>query len=667
MILQFNIEDKYGYYLDKVSPEEIIDFAKKNGFKYLVVFARDGWGRSFYRSKFYPLHEKLKEDMIEKLRILAEKEGIKLVLMVCHTSNKYLCKKYPNIAQKDKDGNLIYLDTKFINEVEWPLSCLNSIFKDICLLEIEEAKKYTKYLMLDSFRYQPDLNKQCFCENCKRVYREEFGEELVPLDYPNEKFFRQWFWRYDVVIRRLKEIKEKNKDIILIYNSHPAGWNWRNNTIVEYGREYIDVVFAEASEEDFQPLGFLSEITKLSKGLSKKDVWTSRNLFHLFNTPYLINKENIYINSFEIVFSGGIPLFTLFLSNYSLNKDKINIKDVNEDIQLAIETLNGYEPYKEVAIVFSNRTKDYIGYSNVYSYVEEVRGMFYALYNNNYQIEFVGERDIKDLWNFKAIILPNFASMTEKEAKLIKKVSEEKSIVATYLTSLYDGYTPRDNFLLSSEFGCDFVGLQKTYSFYVDNLVFPNTLDISDVVKVKPRSTAKIAHKIFSGAYEIGYEYIPGVAPAPKGNNVISYITSEKITYFPFQLGRYIFRYGYNDYERLLIDSLKIDPIVQSYTNNVRVFVFQDRDSIALGIINYNVNQRLNSYIPINTSFLEESFFSVAPIKKVTCLENVKIKVNDEFSEAESIFSNQVIIEKNNKSTFIKVKSLRYYDLVILR
>ena len=64
MILQFNIEDKYGY-KEKISPEEIVSFTKKNGFKKLVVFARDGWGRAFYKSKIYPLHPSVDQDFIE--------------------------------------------------------------------------------------------------------------------------------------------------------------------------------------------------------------------------------------------------------------------------------------------------------------------------------------------------------------------------------------------------------------------------------------------------------------------------------------------------------------------------------------------------------------------------------------------------------------------------
>lgn len=654
MILQFNIEDKYGY-KEKISPEEIVSFTKKNGFKKLVVFARDGWGRAFYKSKIYPLHPSVDQDFIEKLKQLCEVNGIKLVLMVAHTSNKYLCEKYPEIKQINKDGKPICLDTKIIEEIEWPLACLNSKFKEIILKEIDEAKKYTNALMLDSFRYQPEEYRQCFCENCKKEYKKQFGKDLKPSSEINEEYFNKMFWRYKVVIERLKEIKQKN--IELIYNSHPAGWNWRNNTIIELGSEYIDVVFAEASETDFMPLGFLSLITKLNKDLSKKEVWTSRNLFHLFNTSKYPGIDQVSLNAFEILFSGGIPLFTIFYSTFKADGNKIDLKELNTHLEIAYSELSKAQPYKEIGIVFSNTTRDYMGYKDVKLYLNDIRGFFYSLYYNNYQINFIGEKNLSEIKNYDIVILPSFACITEKQAEIIKKHCDKTRIIATYNTSLFDEYRMRENFLLSEEFGCSFKTISKK-TFYLDTL-YPQ----GDLIIVEPNSNKYVLKNIYNSKYSNGYEYVLGMSSPPKDENIISYITGNRIIYIPFQLGSYLYKYGYCEYEKILFELIQKEPIVKC-NQNIRIFVFKKNNSLFLGVINYNINQRIN-VSHLEASFLEDDLFSIYPVKRITPI-NAKIEINGIYSDAKSLlFNKKINITHKNNKTIIEFP-LDKYELILL-
>jgi len=674
-ILQFNIEDRYGCYLDKISPEEIAEFAKECGFDTLVVFARDGWGRAFYRSEIYPLKNGVSGDFLERLRKKTNELGIKLVSMVCHTSNKFLAEKNPHWVQRSKDERIIYLDTNPFDGINWPLMCLNSEFKEVCVREIKEVHKYSDGFMLDSYRYLPDVDKSCFCENCKRAFREEFNEDLkYTSDWNSEYFWKVWFWRNNVVINSLRNLKEVAGKKPLIYNAHPAGWGWRANYIVEEGREYIDIIFSEATEVDFQPLGFLFEISKLVKGLSQREVWTSRNVFYLYHTTLPTSKAALELGIWEIVSAGARPLVTTFLSTYYQNKQKL--KEVFSKVLRKVEAVQYYldeaEPVSEVLIVYSNKTRDCIGKENPALYDDEVRGFFHFFYWNNYQVGFIGDRALASgkLDDFRILVLPNKAVMSKEESKVIKKLSSSKTVLATYLTSLYKDFRRRRDFLLQDEFGASFDEVIESPWFYIKNVVFGD-YDPSGqkICRVSPLNRKFIKFEIYSGKYKFGYEYVLGVSPPPRGEKVISFVTSNKITYIPFQLGRMLFYYSHHSYEKFVKELLNhYNKLIKVSKKTVRATIWKNDDKLYICLLNYNCNERMSIVPPLKTTFSTYDRPTIRQLQRISTVHNIVLKVLGNFSKVSSLFSSTKpkIIKKDKGYTIIKVPELKVFDLLIL-
>ncbi len=675
-ILQFNIEDPFGLYLEKLKPEDIVEFASSINANALVVFARDGWGRTFYRSKFYPKHAKVSDDFLQRLYKACKERGIKLVAMICHTSNKYLATIHPNWIQRNVKDEIIALDSVKGEELHWPLMCLNSGFLDYCLGEIDEVKNYADYLMLDSFRYQPDFHLACYCENCRREFKKTHNLDLPNKeDWNHPSWWDAWFWRYDVVINSIKKIKERAGDKPLVYNSHPAGWGWRANTIVEKASEYIDVVFAESSEVDFQPLGFLYEISKLTFGLGAKEVWTTRNAFHIFNTPYLLNKYSLELGVWEIVAAGASPMFLVFLSTYMQNKEKLGILgDIFRRVEIVEEHIGGAKPEEEITIVYSNASRDFYGRDNPDKYNNEVRGFFYALFSMNYQVGFIGDRKLcQQKPNSKLLILPNKIIMGKEIHTIKSYIKEGGKVLATFLTSLYsedlDGRRAfkRSDFLLADEFGAHFYGLKKLRWLYFNNLLFGGyEEDAGYVATVKPEES-EILGVVYEGLFEHGYEYALGRAPPPKGGE-ISYAIKKSAIYLPFQFGRALFAFGYPEYFKLLRGLIGFESLLSSnYGEFVKLIAWRKNNKLLIHIINHAVNQRINNASPVRAKFTIGMGQSVNPIRDIIPLRNLIIKIREEFSSAYLVLKEkEVKVDVKNGETLVSIPELGTYDLLIL-
>ncbi|HID36129.1 MAG TPA: hypothetical protein EYP39_01935, partial [Ghiorsea sp.] len=246
-VLQFNIEDRYGRIVPEINGKELVDLAEKLHANVLVIFARDAWGRTFYRGAGTgPEHPKMKGDIVREAVEEGKKRGIKVVVMIGHTANKYLFHNHSEWAQINVHGEQILLEHVPCQanryEPEWPQLCINSPFIEYVKKEIEEVHRLdVDGVFLDSFRYQPDIERACYCQWCRKRFREEHGYDM-PTEprWGDSRWRTLWEWRYKVVVERLKELYELSKKIdpdkVFMYNSHPGGWAGRTNRVVELAR-----------------------------------------------------------------------------------------------------------------------------------------------------------------------------------------------------------------------------------------------------------------------------------------------------------------------------------------------------------------------------------------------------------------------------------------------
>ncbi len=723
-VLQFNIEDRHGVVVSSLSGRELVELANKIGANVLVIFARDPWGRAFYRgSSISPVHQKLRGDLVREAVEAGRRKGIKVVVMIGHTANKYMYRLHSDWAQVNHRGETILLEHVPYNEKdyepEWPQMCLNSPFMDFVEKEISEVMKLgVDGVFLDSFRYQPDLERACYCKWCQEKFMKEYGYEMPREPKWNDSRWRElWKWRYRVVVEKLKRLYEYTKKIspntLFMYNSHPGGWAGRTNKVVEMARDYIDVVFAECSEVDHQPPGFITEMVKLTKAMNGgKPVWASRNYFHLYRTVSSTTPLAIRQGLREAILGGGSPWLLVFSISYRQDPSVLEAaKKVFEEHKKLEEYLDGAEPLRHVGIIVSNNTRDFYGRDHPEDYVDEIRGFYYALVHNHIPVEFISEKDATNpmfLKKYRVLVLANTVCMSDKVISNIREyVASGGRIIATYLASTCnEECIERYDFGLRDVLGVEEKGLLKQPWSYViprdDHPVFSNvdkklilwgdmSYDFTESrtarsigwhVLVETIGDARVLATIGIPGGEWGYEYTLGRSPPPlgvetKGPAIVENKYGVGLSvYYSGQLGRHYWRTGLPEYMKLIVNTIRYlggEPnVVVDAPETVAVETFTQGNRVIVHLLNHTYNQRVMAIGIGRTKQPLPPYSSneaVHPPREVVSVSNVvvraKVKGGYEYRVYSPLTGKEYSYDFKNGYIVVKVGSLGEYEVLV--
>ncbi len=646
-VLQFNIEDRYGASLLHISGSDLARLAHDLGANVLVLFARDPWGRAFYLSKIRELHPKLRTDLIKEAVEEGRKLGIKVVVMVGHTADQYMYRKHTEWAQVNYRGETILLEHAPYYEEgyvpEWPQMCINSPFMNVIKEEVKEVLELgVDGVFLDSFRYQPDIERACYCRWCRERFLKEHGYEMPKEPNWRDSRWRElWDWRYRVVVEKLREVREVVKsrggdEVLFMYNSHPGGWAGRTNRVVEEGRDYLDMIFAECSEADHQPPGFITEMVKLTRAMARgKPVTASRNYFFLYRTVVPTTPLAIRQGLRENIVGGGHPWALIFSNSYIQDRSSLEaIKEVFNEHERLEEYIDGAEPVKYVGIVVSNRTRDHYGRDKPEHYVDEVRGFYYALTHSHVPVEFIAERDLSDLSfikSFNAIVLANTVCLGKGASNSLSNyVREGGGLVATYLSTTCDEEcVDLYEFSLREVFGASVKGLLKSpwsyviikekkhpivkelpeapilvgdmsYSFLRER-VSPN---LGWHVLIEPEGSLVLGN-VGIASSEWGFEYTLGRSPPAYAGRtelpavVVNSVSDGLSTYFTWQLGRHYWRVGLPTYRKLILNAVSYvggePPVRAEAPETLHTEFFRQGERYVIHLLNHTYNQRILS------------------------------------------------------------------------
>ncbi len=716
-ILQFNIEDELGQYVPQITGKQLVEIAEKIHADTLVLFARDAWGRSYYSSKVSRKNSKLGgRDLIEEVVEEARKRGIKVYVMVGHTTHPELYRRHPDWAQRKRDGRVITMDTDPSalgdEPIRWPLMCLNSPFLEYVICEAKEVLEYgVDGVFLDSFRYMPDVEKACFCKYCRDSFRDEIGASLPEEADWDSLFYRKSFlWRYKVNVDSIKAIynyiKSVNPEIPLVYNSHPAGWKGRANRVVELARDSIDIVFAECSEADYQPPGFIAEMVKLSLAASGgKEVWASRNSFHTCLTTASTSPVAARQGLREAFVAGGSPLYLVFSSAFV--QDSMvwgSVSEVFEEIEKLEEYMDGARRLRYAGVVYSSRTRDWAGRDRPEHVTDCFRGFYYALTWAGLPVDYIVDWQLDEgfLEDYSILILANTQSLSRSAVIHLRGV-EDKGIIATYLTSIMDDMgCLQEELQLSELLGVEYRGIVDTSWSYIyvsnkhgvtEDLVRRTILwgdfdrefidrrvppSIAWHTRVETKTGAKAVAWICEPSTKFGYEYENGRSPPLLGsvtkNPAIVVGEERKTVYYTGQLGRLYWRLGLPDYEKLILNSVLWAggaPPIRVEADGLIQFEPYIRDGqIIVHLLNLTYDRRI--IIRGNTA-LQRSWSStvetVMPPRRIVPLNNVKIYLSKLF-EPTRIYSPVSgrrfnVVEEGDTYT-IGVGYLGEYELVVI-
>ena len=686
-VLQFNIEDPYGYYAHLITADTLVSLAKKLHANMLVVFARDAWGRVFYEgSRLYPRHPTSKLDVTE-LAEKARKAGIKLSIMVAHTANRYLYRLHPDWAQRNRQGEVIVLEhyprMEKVANPHWPLICPNSPALDMYFVpEVEEAERATlaDAVLLDSFRYLPDPARACYCQHCRIKFRREYGIDLPEKMSEDDVAFRySWEWRYNVTVRALERMRDAakrvRKDVMFYYNSHPAGWAGRGNIVVIKARKYLDAVFAEASETDVRGPGLLTIASKLSRAAigDGKPVFVSRNAFYDLRPVASPPPETVRLGIYEVAAAGGNPQVTVFSSQFFNDPRALEaVEEAFATLEKIEELLVNVEPIRYIGIIFDHETHDKYYWRRPDYYIGEIEGFALMSMHRKLPWEFVASVDLykrEILDRYKVIVAAGTAVIDDEVESLLREWVEDGGIlVATHeFGVMRPDYTYREALALQSDMRVRYEGLlwlgysylhlgepgQKPYDeiwkglppaipFGDHSAVFTRDRTeprLGEVPRVYPLDGARVLAwtRLSRSAY--GYEYTLGRSTPPPDStlNLAGIVEAKRgvgtILYYAHLLGYHYTRLGLPDYaelfQRLLQRNASPPPVSVKAPETVQAELYRQGDRIIVHLVNHTYNQRILT-APTGPSKQApppfEPGYMTHPIREIIPVSGIKIK-----------------------------------------
>lgn len=328
-------------------------------------------------------------------------------------------------------------------------------------------------------RYKPDgifINRwdgsgQCYCEHCRKNFRDASGFELPKTSNPQDPARRAYIlWRQDRLFALWQKwdgaVRAISADSRVIPNT--SGGATGPLDMKRIGELAPTLIADRQARRGVMPLWGNGRAAKEFRStMGRKPIV---GLFSVgLEEPYrwkdsVQNAEEIQLWALNGVANGMRPWFTKFAG--SIN-DPRWLKPVEEIFTWCAANesyLRNERPLARVAIVHSQQTGWF--YANERGPRDGVEdaglGWYHALVEARVPFELVHDRllDAEHLAQFKTLILPNIAALSEAQcAQLREFVARGGGLVATSETSLHDEWgVKRKDFGLADLFGASFAG-----------------------------------------------------------------------------------------------------------------------------------------------------------------------------------------------------------------
>ena len=352
------------------------------------------------------------------------------------------------------------------------ITCINSPYynEHIPAILTEIATLYHPEGFTDNSWSGLDRDSICFCNNCKKSFKDKTGNDLPAVKNWDDRIYRQWIkWNYD---RRL-EVWDLNNRTTKAAGGVDCIWSGMNSgSIGDQSRSFRDIKKiceraeilmldhqARSDAGGFQQNG---ETGKLVHGLlgwnklapeSMAQYQALRPWFRLASKP----APEARMWMLEGI-AGGIQPWWHMISAYHEDRRMYHTAEpVLKWHKANEEYLINREPVATVGIVWSQQNMDFYGRDNANELIElPWRGMTYALLKARIPFLPVHADHIdRDAKKFSVLIFPNLGLMTNEQINSVRRfVQGGGSLVATGNSSLYDEWGDRlTDFALADLFG----------------------------------------------------------------------------------------------------------------------------------------------------------------------------------------------------------------------
>jgi len=458
----------------------------------------------------------------------------------------------------------------------------------------------------------------CFCEHCRRNFREASGQELPRSNNPQDAARRAYIlWRqqrlFDLWRLWDSEVRKLNPDSCVIPNT---GGGATSSLDMKRIGELAPTLIADRQARR----GLAPPWTNGKNGKEFRAAMGRKPIIGIFSVgleePYrwkdsVQSEAEIRLWVADGVANGLRPWFTKFSGVLHDERWLKPVEALYRRYAQWEKYLRNERPLARVGLVYSQQTAWFCGTGAE----DHALGWYQALVEARIPFEMVHDRllDPAHLGAFKTLILPNITALSEAQCRQIRDFAAQGgSVVATYETSLYDEWgVPRKDFGLADLFSVSFTGRREgpMQNSYLRLETDPGTgrrhpllagLEdapriINGARRVEVAATAPFPNppltlipsypdlpmeKVYPRAPKTD---IPQVYPRESGRS--------RIVYFPWDIDRTFWEVLCADHLKLLRNAVawatNEDPLITvSGPGVLDVTVWQQRDSLTVHLVN---------------------------------------------------------------------------------
>ena len=622
------------------------------------------------------------KDMLGEIIGHNNKNGISnLVYVNTHWAAKGLVDKHPEWMQRTLDGHIIKAGYG-----DGALFCTNSAFRDWIKILIKNIARYDiDGIFLDGSMVH---ESGCFCEACKKKFKEEYGYELDEDIYSNNEKHQAYLeYKSDSIAKFLvlcnKTLKKIKPDSIIYMNGLTVTANLycsRDNNLLVSHQDML------GAEGGFL-YGDIRETTVLKPGIVAKYIETQANgkptvVFSAgrwsgWKRNLLTGPEH-WILFAESAANGANIWYGIYTENI---KDRIlnEVKEINDFLTKNIKYYTNTYSLARTAIVWSGKTANFYQSTALKTdYTKKVEKVSDEQKNDAYS-DFIGWCEMlsrnhilydiiddfavenKDISKYNTLILPNISCMSKREAgKIEQYVKDGGNIISSFDTSAYNQYGEQiDEMQLKNVMGIlQIDGRQKMENDHiklVESDILKNTVQSfmpapQLSMKIKPAGGTR-RYMFYKERQQCVYSDIMPDTEYPF--MIINNFGKGQSVYFTGNIG-----YMYKKYQ--IIEYKEIAFNINRYLNDVQIEILNGPSSIDLVYRGWEEKKILH--------VINYTGEMTRPIEKIIPLMNTHVRIHD--TEINKVYDTKrekiLDIKRFDKYIEVTLPEIKEYEVYIL-
>jgi len=487
-----HIPDWNPTFLSKLDPKVTVDNLLIEKATAVTLMFLPHTGLAHYPSKVGKVHRAFeKRDYMKEIIDLCHDNHIDVVMYYCLLYTDWYWEEHPEARSVDVDGN--YVHAIGLGERHAGTLCPNNLeYKEFVMTQLREiSQSYDFEGVWFDMTWWPTV---CYCESCRKRYREEMGSEIPQkIDWLDPVWVRfqriRQSWLAEFGKQMTDTMKKLKPDVSVAHQSLQFAWAgskggcWRLGTSDE-----LALATDWMSADMYFDWTTQSYLNKLFYSMSRIRPWEHLQGWGypwMKETNVTRTEEDLHCRAFDAFMNNGVLTFLeAFDPEGTLNRDNYTrAGKVFADIQkyepfAGGEFLWDFAIYRSFDSEVSNRfepsgRKELLGDWPLSCGPTEHIGASYAvgriLKENHFPYGVITRKDLENLGKYQVVILPNVAMLSQQEVSAIRDYVESGgSVYASKYTSLLttDGQRP-GNFGLSELFGVDYIGETSEVVTYV--------------------------------------------------------------------------------------------------------------------------------------------------------------------------------------------------------